>query len=116
MCVSTHPRVRTRRLRPEGMYEFHEDERRRNKGGRNVTAVHIYVNKPPEEDVPALEGLEDVLKRLDYVSEARADPSGSVVAVTFEGGRDEREEIERAIEEAGYEVSRSSLRTTFPTG
>jgi copper chaperone CopZ len=77
--------------------------------------VHIYVNKPPEKDVPALKDLEGVLKRLDYVSEVRADPTGSVMAVSFEGGRDEREGIERAIEEAGYEVSRSSVRTTFPT-
>jgi copper chaperone CopZ len=79
-----------------------------------VTDVHIYVNKPPEKDVPALEELEDVLKRLDYVSETGVDPSGSVVAISFEGGRDEREEIERAIEETGYEVSRSSVRSTFP--
>ena len=77
--------------------------------------VHIYVNKPPEKDVPALEDLEGVLKRLDYVSEVRADPTGSVVAVSFEGGRDEQEEIERTIEETGYEVSRLSVRTTFPT-
>ncbi len=80
-----------------------------------MTDVHIYVNKPPEKDVPALEDLEDVLTRLDYVSQARADPVGSVLAVSFEGGRDEREEIERAIEETGYEVSRFSVRTTFPT-
>jgi copper chaperone CopZ len=79
-----------------------------------VTDVHIYVNKPPEKDVPALEELEDVLKRLDCVSEAKVDPSGSVVAVSFEGGRDEREEIERVVEESGYEVSRSSVRSTFP--
>jgi copper chaperone CopZ len=85
------------------------------RGGRNVTEVHIYVHKPPEKDVPALKDLEDVLKGLDYVSEARVDPAGSVVAVWFEGGRDEREGIERAIEETGYEVSRFSLRTTFPT-
>jgi copper chaperone CopZ len=80
-----------------------------------VTDVHIYINKPPEKDVPALEELENVLKRLDYVSEVRVDPTGSVVAVSLEGGQDEREEIERAIEEAGYEVSRFSVRTTFPT-
>ncbi len=76
--------------------------------------VHIYVNKPPGKDVPALEDLEDVLKRLGYVSEARADPTVSVVAVTFEGGRAEQEEIERAVEEAGYQVSRLSVRTDFP--
>ena len=79
-----------------------------------MTDVHIYVNKPPEKDVPALEELEDVLKRLDCVSEAKVAPSGSVVAVSFEGGRDEREEIERVVEESGYEVSRSSVRSTFP--
>jgi copper chaperone CopZ len=80
-----------------------------------VTDVHIYVNKPPEKNVPALDELEDVLKRLAYVSEARAEPAESVVAVSFEGGRDEQEGIERAIEETGYEVSRRSIRTTFPT-
>jgi hypothetical protein len=80
-----------------------------------VADVHIYVNKPPEKDVPTLKDLEDVVRRLDYVFEASVDPAGSVVAVSFEGGRNEREGIERAIEEAGYEVSRSSLRTTFPT-
>ena len=41
------------------------------------------------QNVPALEGLEDVLKRLEHVSEARADPTASVVAVSFEGGRAE---------------------------
>jgi copper chaperone CopZ len=61
-----------------------------------------------------LEGLEDVLKRLEHVSEARADPTGNVVAVSFEGGRAEQQEIERAIEEAGYEVSRLSVRSDFP--
>ena len=79
-----------------------------------MTDVHIYVNKPPEKDVPALEELEDILKGLDCVSETEVDPSGSVVAVSFEGGRDEREEIERVVEESGYEVSRSSVRSTFP--
>jgi copper chaperone CopZ len=54
------------------------------------------------------------LKRLEHVSEARADPTGNVVAVSFEGGRAEQQEIERAIEEAGYEVSRLSVRSDFP--
>jgi hypothetical protein len=35
------------------------------------------------------------------------------VAVSFEGGKTEQEAIERAVEEAGYEVSRLSVRTTF---
>lgn len=76
--------------------------------------IHVYVNRPSEQDVPALEGLEDVLKRLEHVSEARADPTGNVVAVSFEGGRAEQQEIVRAIEEAGYEVSRLSVRSDFP--
>ncbi len=54
------------------------------------------------------------MKRLEHVSEARADPIASVVAVSFEGGRAEQQEIERAIEEAGYEVSRLSVRSDFP--
>ena len=76
--------------------------------------IHVYVNRPSEQDVPALEGLEDVLKRLEHVSEARADPTASVVAVSFEGGRAEQQEIECTIEEAGYEVSRVSVRSDFP--
>jgi copper chaperone CopZ len=79
-----------------------------------VPDIHVYVNRPSEQDVPALEGLEDVLKRLEHVSEARADPTGNVVAVSFEGGRAEQQEIVRAIEEAGYEVSRLSVRSDFP--
>ena len=76
--------------------------------------IHVYVNRPSEQDVPALEGLEDVLKRLEHVSEARADPTANVVAVSFEGGRAEQQEIERAIVKAGYEVSRLSVRSDFP--
>jgi copper chaperone CopZ len=79
-----------------------------------VPDIHVYVNRPSEQDVPALEGLENVLKRLGHVSEARADPTGNVVAVSFEGGRAEQQEIVRAIEEAGYEVSRLSVRSDFP--
>ena len=55
--------------------------------------IHVYVNRP---------------------SEARADPTASAVAVSFEGGRAEQQEIERAVEEAGYEVSRLSVRSDFP--
>ena len=76
--------------------------------------IHVYVNRPSEKDVPALEDLEDVLKRLEHVSEARADPTGNVVAVSFEGGRTEQQEIEGAIKEVGYEVSRLSVRSDFP--
>ena len=76
--------------------------------------THFYVNRPSKKDVPDLEDLEDVLKRLEHVSEARADLTGNVVAVSFEGGRAEQKEIERVIEEVGYEVSRRSVRTDYP--
>jgi copper chaperone CopZ len=73
--------------------------------------IHFYVTKPPEKDVPALESLEGVLQKLESVSEAKADPTTSVVAVTFAGGRAEQHEIERAIKQAGYAVSRRSVRS-----
>jgi copper chaperone CopZ len=78
-----------------------------------VTDVHIYVNKPLK-DVPNLEDLEVILKELGCVSEARAEPPENVIAVSFEGGGDEQEEIEHAIEETGYRISRLSVRTDFP--
>jgi copper chaperone CopZ len=79
-----------------------------------VPDIHLYINQPPEEDVPAFEGLADVVKRLEHVSEAKANPTTRVVAVTFTGGRAEQQEIERAIKETGYEVSRRSVRTDYP--
>jgi len=81
-----------------------------------VPEIHFYVTRVPErEDVPALGDVADDLRKLSNVSEARANPSESVIAVSFEGGRDEQQEIERAIEETGYEVSRLSVRTDdFP--
>ena len=51
------------------------------------------------------------MKKLEHVSEAKADPTTSVVAITFEGGRAEKQEIERVIKEAGYVVSRLSVRS-----
>jgi hypothetical protein len=36
-----------------------------------------------------------------------------VVAVSYEGGRAEREAIKRAVEAAGYGVSRLSVRSNF---
>jgi copper chaperone CopZ len=84
------------------------------RGGRTMPDIHFYVTKPPEKDVPAFEGLADVVTRLEHVSEAKANPTTSVVAVTFAGGRAEQQEIERAIKEAGYVVSRRSVRTDYP--
>jgi hypothetical protein len=38
---------------------------------------------------------------------------GTWLAVSFEGGQAEQEAIEHAVEEAGYGISRISVRTTF---
>jgi copper chaperone CopZ len=78
-----------------------------------VADVHVYVNKPAGKEGTNLDDLEEALRKLEYVSEVEIDPPGNVVAVSFEGGQAEREEIERAVEEAGYEVSRISVRSTF---
>jgi copper chaperone CopZ len=53
------------------------------------------------------------LRKLDYVSGVEVSPTENVVAVSFEGGKAEQEEIKRTVEETGYEVSRLSVRTTF---
>ncbi len=76
--------------------------------------VHIYVNRPAQKEGAALEDIEGVLRKLEYVSGVEVSPTGNVVAVTFEGGKAEQEEIKRTVEETGYKVSRLSVRTTFP--
>jgi copper chaperone CopZ len=81
-----------------------------------VTDVHVYFNRPADKEGGDLQDLKEALKNLEHVSEVRFDPSGNVVAVSFEGGQAEQEAIERAVEEAGYEVSRLSVRTTFAEG
>ncbi len=78
--------------------------------------VHVYVNRPAEKEGTALEDLEEALRKLAYVSDVDVNPPGNVVAVSYEGGREQQEEIERTVEEAGYEVSRLSVRTTFDEG
>jgi copper chaperone CopZ len=78
-----------------------------------VADVHIYVNRPAEKESTTLEDLEEALRKLAHVSDVDVNSPGNVVAVSFEGGRAQQEEIERAVEEAGYEVSRLSVRTTF---
>ena len=75
--------------------------------------VHVYVSRPVGKENTGLEDLEEVLRKLDYVSDVDVNPPGNVVAVSFEGGREQQEKIERAVEEAGYEISRLSVRTTF---
>jgi len=60
-----------------------------------------------------MEDLEAALMKLDHVSGVDVNAPGNVVAVSFEGGKVEQEEIKRAVEEAGYEISRLSVRTEF---
>ena len=76
--------------------------------------VHVYVTRPAEEEGAALEEIEGMLRKLDFVLGVEANPSGNVVAVSFEGGKAEQEEIKRTVEETGYRVSRLSVRSTFP--
>ena len=78
--------------------------------------VHIYVNKPAEKEGAALEDLEEALRNLAHVSDVNVNPQGNVVAVSYEGGRAQQEEIERAVKEAGYEISRLSIRSDFAEG
>jgi copper chaperone CopZ len=79
-----------------------------------MTDVHVYVNRPAGKEETNMEDLEEALRRLEFVSEVDADPPGNVVSVSFEGGQAQQVEIERAVEEAGYELSRISIRSTFP--
>jgi copper chaperone CopZ len=84
------------------------------KEGRTVADVHVYIERPQEKEGTDLEDLKEVLTELEHVYDVDVNAPGNVVAVSFEGGREEREEIERAVEEAGYGVSRISVRTDFP--
>jgi copper chaperone CopZ len=78
--------------------------------------VHVYFNRPAVKEGADVEDLEEALRNLEHVSEVRIDRSGNVVAVSFEGGDAEQEAIERTVEQAGYEVSRISVRSTFSEG
>jgi copper chaperone CopZ len=78
-----------------------------------VADVHVYVTRPPQEEGAALEDIEGALRKLDYVSGVKISPTENVVAVSFEGGKAEQEEIKRTVEETGYRVSRLSVRTNF---
>jgi copper chaperone CopZ len=79
-----------------------------------VADVHIYVSRTAETVDTDLEDLEEALRKLDYVSDVDVNPPGNVVAVSFEGGKTEQESIKRTVEEAGYDVSRLSVRSDFP--
>ena len=76
--------------------------------------VHVYVERPAgREDDAGLEDLGETLRAIDYVSDVDVNAPGNVVAVSYEGGRQEREEIKRAVEEAGYGISKLSVRSDF---
>ena len=75
--------------------------------------VHVYVDRPAGKEDTGLEDLGEALRGLDHVSAVDVNASGSVVAVSYEGGKAEREAIKRAVEEAGYAVSRLSVRSNF---
>jgi copper chaperone CopZ len=83
---------------------------------RTVADVHVYFSRPAGKEGAALEDLEEGLRKLDFVTDIDVNPPGNVVAVSFEGGKAEQESIKRAVEEAGYEVSRLSVRSDFPEG
>lgn len=80
------------------------------KGERAVPDVMVWVTKPEDKDVPGLEAIGQEVERLDHVSEVDVWTQGSVLSVSFEGGRAEQEEIEHTIREAGYEIFKVSHR------
>ncbi len=75
--------------------------------------VHVYVDRPAGKEDTALEDLEEALRALDHVFNVDVNSPGNVVAVSYEGGKAEREAIKRAVEAAGYGVSRLSVRSNF---
>jgi copper chaperone CopZ len=78
-----------------------------------VADVHVYVNRTAGKGDMALEDIEEALRKLDYVSDIDVNAPGNVVAVSFEGGKVEQEEIKDTVEGAGYEVSRLSVRSSI---
>jgi copper chaperone CopZ len=78
-----------------------------------VADVHVYVNRTAAKEGTTLEDIEEALRNLDYVSDVDVNAPGNVIAVSFEGGKAEQEEIKDTVEGAGYEVSRLSVRSTI---
>ena len=66
--------------------------------------------EPGDEEVQDLETLGEEVRGLDHISEVDVRVEGSVVHVSFEGGKAEQEEIEDAIRQVGYEIFKVSLR------
>lgn len=75
--------------------------------------VHVYVERPAGKEGTTLEDLGEALRALGHVSGVNVNPTGNVVAVSYEGGNAEREEIKRTVEDAGYLVSKLSVRSDF---
>ena len=53
------------------------------------------------------ERLERTLRRLGFVEEVNVDSAKELLAISYEGGEEELEEIGQAVEEAGYEYEPS---------
>ena len=75
--------------------------------------VHVYVNRTAAKEGSAFRDIDEALRKLNFVSDVVVRPVENLVAVTFEGGKAEREEIKETVEDAGYEVSRLSVRSTI---
>ena len=53
------------------------------------------------------ERLERALRRLGFVEEVNVDSAKELLAVSYEGGEEELEEIGQVVKEAGYEYEPS---------
>ena len=53
------------------------------------------------------ERLERTLRRLGFVEEVNMDSAKELLAVSYEGGEEELEEIGQVVKEAGYEYEPS---------
>ena len=53
------------------------------------------------------ERLERTLRRLGFVEEVNVDSAKELLAVSYEGGEEELEEIGQVVKEAGYEYEPS---------
>ncbi len=53
-------------------------------------------------DASGAERVERALTRLGFVNRTNADPEKGLVAVSYEGGEQELEQIGQAVEEAGH--------------
>lgn len=73
--------------------------------------VMVWVTKSSgDEGVPSLQDVGRRVEELGHVSWVDVRTEGSVVHVSFEGGKAEQEEIERTIQEVGYEIFKVSHR------